>query len=571
MPVVSNSLVLFLGTMADAARNTILEFGPENLGPGDVLITNDPSRAGNHFNDFCFIYPVFVDGEIVAYVNLRAHQIDVGGVIAAGFSATKRNVYEDGLCIPPMLLFKGGEPVRSVFSLIFDNSRMGELLLPDVMTIHQQLMLGERLMLGHIDRYGVEAFLGTLRYACDSSAELMREAIERIPDGDYTGEELIDADGMDDTEEYWVRVTIRKRGHNLEADLSGTSRQARTCINGGILEAKTALVVAMTALLDPHIPFTSGLWRDIDVVAPSGTIITSMPPEGGSMMYWEAEEALVSAVCRALNPVLGVDGWGGDYGSPMVHNAQGVLPNGAPWANVTHCGGEHGPWGATRHGDGDSYTVIITLNNLDPATEVIEHEAPVVILRKEIVIDTGGPGTHRGGAAIMKDSMWMTEANHFSSPFRFKNPTAAANGGEPGVSGAVWIFPADVAAVRERGAPIGTGTEVYSDSKPVAGVLDVSSKAVDPKGKYFYFASEPVWETQPNSVFRYVTNGAGGWGNPLERDPERVRDDVRDGYVSIEGARRDYGVVIVGDPEHDPEGLTVDAEETARLRGATGR
>ena len=570
MPVVSNSLMVFLGTMADAVRNAVIEFGPENLSPGDVLITNDPFRVGNHVNDICFIHPVFVNGELVSYVNLRAHQIDVGGLVAAGFSATKKNIYEEGISIPPLLLFQGGKPVRSAFSLIFDNSRMGELLLPDIMTIHQQLKLGEQLILSNIERYGLDAYLGTLRYACDSSAELMRDAIARIPDGDYFGEELIDADGMDDTEEYWIRVTLRKRGHNVEADLSGTSRQARTCINAGVLEAKTAVGVALTALLDPHIPFTSGSWRNIDIAVPAGTILSSRPPEGGTMMYWEAEGALVSAVCRALDSVLGPDSWGGDYGSPSVHNGHGVLADGTPWANVTLCGGEHGPWGATKDADGDSYTVIITLNNLDPATEAIEHDSPVVILRKEVVQDSGGPGANRGGAGIMKDSMWMVDANHFSSPFRTKNPTASANGGKSGATGGVWMFPAEVAKIRERQAPIGTTVEAYRDSTPVAGVLDVESKAVDPSGQYFYFASEPLWKTQEGGMFRYVTNGAGGWGDPFTRDPERVRNDVRDGYVSIDGARRDYGVVITGDPENDPEALTIDEQGTNQLRAAAG-
>src|SRR5690606_4184603 len=138
---------------------------------------------------------------------------------------------------------------------------------------------------------------------------------------------------------------------------------------------------------------------NIDLVAPPGSLLSSLPPEGGIFLFWESTGALVSAIFEALNPVLGRNAVAGDYGSTNTHNAHGLTDDGSPWANIAQCGGEHGPWGATKEGDGDSYTVLFTLNNLDPATEAIEHDTPVVVLRKEHAIDTGGPGTHRGGAA----------------------------------------------------------------------------------------------------------------------------------------------------------------------------
>jgi N-methylhydantoinase B len=139
-------------------------------------------------------------------------------------------------------------------------------------------------------------------------------------------------------------------------------------------------------------------------------------------------------------------------------------------------------------------------------------------------------------------------------------------GGGNGALGATWVFHPDYLNVVQRKDLIGTEGEVYSGATPVAGMLDPQTKTVDPDGEYFYFASTPVWHTRPNAVFRYLTNGGGGWGNPLERSPERVCKDVRDEYVSIEGAYTDYGVVITGDPHGDPEGLRIDAEATAKRR-----
>ncbi|MEU6561507.1 hydantoinase B/oxoprolinase family protein [Nocardia nova] len=565
MSVISNSMVVFLGTMPDAVRNFVEEYGPENLSPGDVLIGNDPFRAGTHVNDICFIRPVFVDGRLISFVNLRAHQLDMGGTVPGGFSATKTSVYENGLVIPPVLMWAQDEPVRSTFSSIFDNSRYGGLLLPDLKSIYEQLKLGERLVRENVARYGLDAYLGTLTYACDTAAERMRDAIAAIPDGDYEGSAVVDADGIDDSLDYTVRVTVRKRGHELEADISGTSAQARTCINCGIIDAKTAVGVALTMLLDPEVPFTSATWRNIDLVAPPGTLLSAMPP-GAIFLAWEPSGALISAIFKALNPVLGENAIAGDYGSTNTHNANGVAADGTPWSSATQCGGEHGPWGATKEGDADSYTVLFSLNNLDPPTETIEHDAPIVVLRKEHAIDTGGAGTHRGGAANLKDTLWMGGAEHYISPFRTKEPSGVgANGGRPGPNGAMWFFePTDGPEVTRL---LPTSRDAYANSTPIAGVLDPETRALDPEsGTYHFFASRSVWKTEPGTILRCLTNGGGGWGSPFERDPARVLADVRDEYVSVAGAARDYGVVVIGDPQRDPEGLRIDDRATAALR-----
>lgn len=567
MAAVSNSLVLFLGTMTDAIRNAVEEYGVDRLKPGDVLICNDPYRVGTHVNDICFMRPVFHEGKPVGFVNLQAHMLDMGGVVPAGFSGTKKNVYENGLVINPMLLYEEDKEVRSTFSLIFDNARFGAMLLPDIKSIYQNLVLGERLLNETIERYGVDAYLGAVRYSCDSAAESMRRALEAVPDGVYEGEDSIDADGVDDSEEFKVHVSLIKKGGRAEVDLSGSSHQARTSINAGWLDAKTAVGVAFKFLLDPGSPFTSATFRDIDVVLPPGTMASALPPDGPIFLYWESSQPLLLAIFRALREALGENAVGGDYGSLSIHNANGVLPDGTPWVTMAQCGGEHGPWGATRHGDADSYTVFYLANNLDPATEAIESDFPAVVLRKEYMADTAGPGKNRGGAAVMKDTLWLSDTEHYSMPLHTKVASGiGANGGEDGLRGATWVFEPEAFDVTKKLDIVPTDPSIYESSTPVAGVLDPETKTPDPNGRYFYFASVPIWRTRPNTVFRYLTNGGGGWGDRLQREPERVMRDVRDGYVSIEGARRDYGVVVSGDPEHDPEGLQVDADATRQLR-----
>jgi N-methylhydantoinase B len=567
MSSVSNSLAMFLGTMSEAVRNTIEEYGPENLKPGDVVICNDPYRAGNHVNDICFIRPVFHDGKLISFVTLRAHQLDMGGVVPAGFSGTKRNVYENGLVIAPTLLYQDNAPVRSAFNLIFDNARYCALLLPDIKTIYQNLLLGEQLITESVQRYGVDAYLGAIRYSTDVSAEAMHTALQEVPDGVYEAEEGIDCDGVDDSIQYRIKAKITKIGGSFEIDFSGTSPQARTSINAGILDTKTAVGVALKFLIDPATPFTSGAYRDIDIVLPPGTFISATPPDGAVFLYWESTGPVLLAVFRALEKALGRKAVGGDYGSLNIHNANGVLADGTPWVTTAQCGGEHGPWGATEAGDADSYSVVYQANNLDPATEAIESELPAVVLRKEYAPDSGGAGVNRGGAAVLKDTLYLTAAEHWSSPLHVKEASGVGvYGGQSGALGATWVFHPDYLDVVHEKELIGTEAAVYQGATPVAGMLDPETKTVNPDGEYFYFASTPVWHTKPHAVFRYLTNGGGGWGNPLQRDPERVKADVRDEYVSIEGAYRDYGVVVTGDPHADPEGLRVDLEATTQRR-----
>lgn len=569
MSTVSNSLVLFSGAMEHAVRNAVEEYGPEKLQEGDVLMVNDPYRGGNHVNDICFIRPVFHDGQIVTFVALRAHQLDMGGVVPAGFSATKKDVYETGLVIPPTLIYRNNEPVASSFHLIFDNARYCALLLPDMVTIYQNLLLGERLMRESIQRYGLDSWLGAIRYSCDVTAESMADAIAALPDGVYEGDDLVDADGIDETREYLVKVKITKVGANMELDFSGTSEQARTSINCGMFDTKTAVGVAMKLLIDPKTAFNSGVYRNLDMLIPAGSFIGASPPDGPVFLYWEASMPVLLAVFRALEPAVGRNAVGGDYGSLSIHNGHGVLANGTPWVTVAQCGGEHGPWGATRHGDADSYEAFYLANNLDPSTEGIESELPIVVLRKEYVADSAGTGYNRGGAAVRRDSLFLTEANHTSSPVHTKRSSGAGvNGGGTGRCGAVWMYPAAVYDVAGKKELVPTDDpEVTRLSVPISGLLDPETKLQDQdNGEYFWFGANPLWHTKPGDVFRYITNGGGGWGNPLDREPDRVMRDVRDEYITIEGAARDFGVVVTGDPVNDPEGLVVDEAATTARR-----
>ena len=565
-PVVSKTFMAFTGTMTESVRNTIEEYGPENLEPGDVIIGNDPYRIGTHVNDVLFCRPVFHEGRLTTFITLKAHQLDIGGAVPGGFSVYKTSTYENGLVLSPRALVKAGVPVRETWSLIVDNARFAQVLVRDMQTICDCLDLGEELLHSSLARYGSEALLGAMRYVCDADAERMATALARIPDGQWRGEALVDCDGFDDKEEFPVRCTITKHGERIEIDLSGTARQARTSINGTYLDVKATVGVALKFLFDPDGRFTSGMYRPVDIVIPDGAICSALPPDGVVFAYGESTNALLLAMLQAMQDAVGENAVAGDTGSPNLHTARGFNADGSLWIAVGVAGGERGPWGATRAGDADSFSIFYQANSIDTAIEVSEADSPVVILRREYVTDTAGPGYNRGGAAVLKDSTFLAPAFHNLITLRYKQPTGkGVRGGRDGALGAVWLWhPAD----GERVALRDTSAASYRTAIRIAGRFDRETGRPSLDGQYHWFGREREWPTASGAVWRYVTNGGGGWGDPFTRDPERVKRDVRDGYVSLEGARRDYGVAIVGDPAQDPEGLSLDTEATQRLRAA---
>lgn len=561
VPAASNGIVLMAGTTIDAVPNMVREYGLEKLRHGDVLIANDPYRTGNHNNDLVFVRPVFHAGRIVSFVTLNAHQLDMGGTVPGGFSATKQNVYENGLVLSPRLLVSEGRNVEESFSVIFDNVRMAEILLPDMMTVLSSLELGESLVLESIERYGIDAFLGSMRYSVDAAAEQMALGLAQLPDGDWEAEHGVDADGVDDSESYPVHVAIRKRGERIEVDLSGTHRQARSSINATVWEVKLAVGVALKYNVDPHGRFNSGMFRNIDVVIPEGTVVSALPPDGAVFLYFEQSQVMLATILMALEEALGQNAIAGDRGGTNLHTAFGAREDGSPWAAIMQLGGEVGPFGANKYGDADSQCMSYLANGVAPSVEAVEKDSPVVMLRHEPVADTAGAGFHRGGNAVLRDTLFLTGAFHSIIELRHKSESGfGVQGGGAGRNGGVWVFPPG-----EDGDARIPATNDFAASTPWAGVLDPETNAPSRDGVYRY-PFDSAKTSGPNSVLRYICNGAGGWGDPLERDPERVRVDVRDEYVTIEGAARLYGVVIVGDPHEDPEGVRVDEARTAALR-----
>ncbi len=562
MAAVSPHNAILFGPVPDSVRVTMEEYGWERLRSGDVIIVNDPYRVGNHVNDVSFMYPVFHRGRMVGVFNITAHQLDFGGRTEGGFDITNRSLMHDGLVLPPMLLFREGKPEAATFALIGANTRLPHLILPDLTVIAAAFAFGAELLNETIDKYDLDAVLGAIRYVCDISSEALKRALGKVPDGVYESEQVLDGDGLDNSPEYVVHLRINKQGGRIEFDFSGSSVASRSAINCSWADVKGAIVLALRFSLDPQMPYSSGLQRDVDIILPPGSIVHAKPP-AATMIAFELTTAIIRAIMDALNPVLGEDALAPDAWSVAIHSPSGVKANGEPW--ICHAAVPKfplNPWGGTRAGDGDTNQMYAFNNYAETGIEPAEAEYPVVVLRRESVPDTAGAGYNRGGAAGIADTWWPHAGDHFGFQTHIRKPTPGVRGGQPGRLGAVWLF-----EPREDGVmflPLTLKGDFYARGVALSGLVDPITNEVHPEGRFAY---RPMARpAAAGAIARLVGNGAGGWGDPFTREPERVLRDVRDEYITIEGAARDYGVVVTGDPARAPEGLKIDQVATERLR-----
>jgi len=579
MVAVSQTVPLHVGSIPDAVRIILEEYGLESLEPGDLIACNDYFRVGTHLNDVVFVRPLIIDGELLGALTLRCHQTDLGGIAPGGFRVTKRNRYEDGLALPPIKLISREEPVQSVVKLLMANTRTGPLTFSDIRVIQGCLMIGEGLIRESIDKYGKEAYLGAIRYTDDVSAETMQSALEALPDGVYEGEETLDSDFLPGSPEYRIKMRITKRGGRAEVDLSESSVATRSALNSCWPDARTGVVIGLKCLIDRYSRYTSGSLRPVDLVVPPNSIINADYPHA-CQYYFEVVISVVMCVYNTLNAALGADAVASDVGPQTAgtiteDGLAEMLQSGAYTLGPGMTGGST-PWGGSRHGDGMSRNDTLVFNIRPEDDEAVFNAGLVplsaVVLGHGLMPDTGGPGKHRGGLGSYSDVQWLVRTTQSSPNVRKKRARPGAYGGEPGRLGATWVWSSDqIKFDGEHPPPVTMHDAIYSRAIPIVGLLDPMTHEVDPAGQYF--DSDRPAMAPAGSVVRTVTNGAGGWGDPLERDPALVRRDVRDGYVSIGGAMDDYGVIIVGDPDNDPEGLWIDTERTSQLRAqraATG-
>ena len=457
--------------------------------PDDVAMTNDPWLAAGHLNDVAIAVPVFHRGKLVAFSANIAHQADIGG---RGYSADGASIYEEGLALPPMKLYREGRVVPEVLQIVAENVRVPDQVLGD---IHAQIgaaRLGARRVSELLDEANLDNLDALAAEMLSRSESAMRAALRRVPDGIYTNAGIMD--GFDEPLVIQLKLTIR--GDRLEFDFAGTSPQINKGINSCYNYTYGYAAFAAKAVLEPLIPNNEGAYRPITLKAPKASLVNSTRPAPGNSRG-RVGHMIVPVVFGALAKAV-PDAVPAEPGSPAPRvNFFGTREDGSEFQCLLITSGG---LGASRERDGLAGKSFPT-NTRMAALEVMESQAPLKFLKRELVCDSGGAGRYRGGLAqeIIIEVLGKKNVYVSTSSERIKNPPRGYRGGLHGA-----------AAVLSR-----------NDGEYLA-----------PKGRTLLKPAETITVRTP---------GGGGFGLPGKRPDAALAYDLQQGYVSTAAALESYG------------------------------
>ena len=497
----------------------------DDLAPGDVIVMNDPYLGGTHLNDVTLIYPVFHEGELVFFPAVREHWADVGGSVPGSMSGTASEIYQEGIRIPPIKLVERGEINHAAMEILLSNMRVRDERIGDFNSGLAACHTAERRVRELITRYGIETLLAGVQSNLERSEARMRAQIAKLPDGEYFYEDYLET--FSQPPEYRLEplllpLHLTVTGETLTADFTGAAEQAPAPVNSTLAVTAASVFITLKSVFDPTQALNHGSFRPVSVIAPQGTIVNvTHPAPAGS--HGEIRKRVIATMLGALAhacPELS----SADIHRTSFHNLIGGVDP-ATGKEYVHYEWSSGGNGAFLEDDGPSSMAAIDWGDLSTvqSTEVMETRYPLHVKWTRQAMDSGGAGRTRGGLGTRR-ALQLTRGQ------------------------ALYSLLSDGAVV------------------PPFGILGGESAA--PVGSYMHRDGENIPFPTPGKVGGHSLNagevivlqsaGGGGYGDPVERDPEAVLEDVSEGYVSIEQARDSYGVIIVD--------AVVDAPETIRER-----
>ncbi|MGE0798704.1 MAG: hydantoinase B/oxoprolinase family protein [Lautropia sp.] len=516
------TLAVQLGAFPDAMAQLIRRWGG-GMHAGDIFVMNDPyGGGGQHLPDIYIIKPIFGAGRIEGYACTMAHHSDVGGLAPGSTAIHASDIHQEGLRLPWLRLYSGGEPDQALFEIIEKNTRQPVQVLGDLRAQVSACAVAERGLLALLARYGAERLRPCFGSILDQAERLMRAFIRQIPDGRYRASDWIDGLG-ERPQALRIEVCVEVSGDEIAIDFSGTAAQVPAAINCPIAMVRSSAYCAIRSVTSPDIPNCDGYMRPVRIHAPAGSILNPNEPAACAargVMGYRVFDVIMAALAQVL--------------------PQRVVAAGEGGPTLFSCGGWHegrpfvltevmvGTWGARAERDGVEGISNPAANLSNQPVELIEAELPLEVVRYGMVRDSGGAGRSRGGLAYVREFRLLAEQAVFTTRAdRRDHPPYGLAGGMPGT---------------------GSVNELLSAQGGTPGTRALPTMPMEAL----------AWRR--GDVFRHVSAGGGGFGDPLLRDPQAVLEDVLDDKVGIEAARRLYGVVIAAD------GRCLDLAATQALR-----
>ncbi len=489
---------LFMGTLSFAIEASLETIGgEENLEPGDVIINTYGYEIGSHPQDVTIIAPGFIDDTLVGYAAIKAHHLDVGA--KEMYSTDTTDVFQEGMILPSLKLYRGGVLNDEVYRTALANSRLPKMLGGDLNAQVGAARTGLAGLYRVIERYGLERFEESVERMFDHGEAIARQVLESIPDGTYVGHGALDSDGIT-PELVPIEASIEVSGGTIVVDMSDSVAQRTGSINCPLPSTVSAVRCAMMSLVGGGDQSANeGYFRPIEVLTRPGTLYHPLPP-APIFQYWWGAQALIDVIHRALADAMPEAVPAGNGGDLLFIQFWGTTPEGTFWGDgMDHTVGH----GADHGGDATAPFMHIAGSGIrNTPQEVWEVRRPFAVEKFEFVPDSAGDGRHRGGPGI--DYHYRALEDCFLTlPFeRVKTPPWGLHGGGDGRANGFRIVYPDGRAEEHKKV---TGLHV-----PAGSILQVRA------------------------------GGGGGYGAPAERDPDAVHADVREGYVTEDAARKSY-------------------------------
>ena len=509
----------FLAGFEITMQHLTKHYDAKDLAEGDVIICNDPYTGGQHIMDLYAIAPVFLDGELIGFVGNITHHSDLGGVAAGGVAGGINEIYLEGLRLPMIKLYKAGVEDKEIVAIITNQIRMPEKTWGDIRAQISALLVGvDRLKALHL-RYTGAVVTQACNDLMDYSERRMREGLRQIPDGTYTGEDVIDDDGIND-KPLFVRVAVTIDGDRAIVDLTESDPQAEGNTNSTLSNTFAAAYYVMIAVVDPGMPPNSGCYRAVEVATKPGTIVDPVLP-GAVAARSNCSTKIVEAMMLALSKVVPDRVTACSHGQVTTCGFGGIDPKTGERFIFTDI--QNGGNGGRPTADGADGQDSHLPRFMNTPVEAVERQFPVRVERYEFIPDSGGAGQYRGSLAMRRDLRFLVDKVSFARyGDRQKFQPFGLLGGKPGTVGRFMRNP-------------GTNHEEQ-----------VASKGLD--------------TLSLDDVISLQLPGAGGYGEPAMRDLDAIDRDLREEKVSADKVEEDYGVVV------DRQHLRVDREATAAAR-----